>query len=224
MTIKKTFKKTEGCIKELEKMKKAPKKVVEMTIKDFKKRAPGWVAQEVVNEYNIKKGEIKPVQSKTDKKPAGTIRGEGKTIASARLIYRGRVLTPVHFGMTPKVIKQTYTLKAQFKKGDKITLGRVKKLTKKQRKNIGRNFTRQGTRSSQKSPIMLMNTGNKKVDGIQYIPMQRQSGKRDDIKAIKTLSLPQMVSNPKVEKGIQEQVNENVGKRFNHHLNRYMMK
>ena len=41
--------------KELGQMQKAPEKVIKRTIADFKRRAPSWIAQEVVKEYNIKK-------------------------------------------------------------------------------------------------------------------------------------------------------------------------
>lgn len=219
---RKTFAKVDDVIAEIEQMKKAPEKVVKRTVADFKKRGPSWVAQEVVKTYNIKKSEIMPAKTESAAKAAGTVKVEGKTLAGVQLIYRGRVLTPTHFGMTPKAPKQSYTLKVQVKKGEKKTLGQVKKLTKKQRKNIGKNLTQQGTRNSPKSPIMLMGTGNTKVDGVNYIPFQRQSQNRKDIKAIKTVSLPQMVSNPKVDENIRQSVNEKLGKRFNHYCEQYL--
>lgn len=221
-SIKGTYQQT---IKELEKMQKAPKKVIEKTVKDFKQRGPSWVAQEVVKFYNIKKSEITPAKAgKASKGSAGSIKVAGETVDSMALIYRGRVLTPVRFSMTPKAPKATYTLKAQITKGEKKTLGKVKKLTKKQRANIGKNFTQQGTRSSNKSPIMLMSTGNKQEGGTNYIPFQRQSKDRKDIKAIKTISMPQMISNPKVEKAVYAAVNEKLGKRFDHYTDQYMSK
>lgn len=220
----KTFAKYDNVLKELEQMRKASKKVVASTIKDFKQRAPSWVAQEVVKKYNIKKADITPDKSGSYKDKAGSIRAEGETIDSVALIYRGRTLTPVHFGMTPKAPKQSYTLKAQVKKNEKKTWGKVKKLTKKQRANIGRNFTHQGRQNSKSSPIMLMHTGNRKQGGVNYIPFQRQSQNRKDIKAIKTLSMPQMVSNQEVEKDIYKAINEKLGKRFDHYADTYLKK
>ena len=200
--------------KQLDKMQKAPKKVQEMTAKDFKKRAPGWVSDEVRKEYNIKKADVKPIRVK------------GDTLSTVTIVYKGKLLTPVHFSMTPKAPNpgRGYTLKATIKKGDRKTLGQVKKLSKKQRQNIGRNFTHQSTRSSSKSPIMLMHTGNKKAGGTNYIPFQRQSQRRNDLKAIKTLSIPQMVSNPKVEENIQAAISEKLGERLTHHFERYIGK
>lgn len=220
----KAYTKIDDVIKELEQMQKAPKKVVERTIKDFKQRAPSWVAQEVVKKYNIKKSEITPSKSGSYSGKAGSTRAEGDTIASVQLVYKGRVLTPTHFGMTPKAPKQIYTLKAQVKKGEKKTWGKVKKLTKKQRANIGRNFTHQGRQSSKSSPIMLMHTGNMKSGGVNYIPFQRQSQNRKDIKVIKTISMPQMVTSPEVEKDIYKAINEKLGKRFDHYVDTYLKK
>lgn len=199
---------------ELEKMKKGSETVIKRTVSDISKRAPGWVASEVVQVYGIKKGEITP---NSKGKKAGNISTRGDTIASLQLVYRGRVLTPTHFGMTPKAPPDRgYTLKASILKGNKATLGKVKKLTKKQRAALGKNFTRSGTKSSDHSPIMLMRTGG------TYIPFQRKSQNRKDLEAIKTVSVPQMVSNEKTEPGISKTLNENIEKRFHHHLSRMM--
>ena len=117
---------------------------------DIRKRAPGWIAAEVVQIYGIKKTDI---TSQT----AGKVKVTGEKVYDAKIIYNGRMLTPTHFGMTPKAPgANAYTLKASIIKGQKKTLGKVKKLTKKQRAQLGKNFTRSGSRSSQKSPIMLM--------------------------------------------------------------------
>lgn len=203
-------------LSELEKLSKDSETVIKRTISDISKRAPGWVASEVVQVYGIKKGEITP---NGKGKKAGNISTRGNTIASMQLVYRGRVLTPTHFGMTPKAPPaggRGYTLKATILKGNKATLGKVKKLTKKQRAALGLNFTRSGTKSSDHSPIMLMRTGG------TYIPFQRKSANRKDLEAIKTVSVPQMVSNEKTEPGISKTLNENIEKRFHHHLSRMM--
>lgn len=218
-------------MKNIDNLNKASEKVLTMTANDFKKRAPSWVAQEVAKHYNIKKAEIVPAKAGSKaasgakgKKKIGNISINGKTVSNVSITYKGRRLTPVHFGMTPKAPKQgsAYTLKAQIIKGQKKTLGKVKKLTKKQRKNIGRNLTHQSTRNSPKSPIMLMHTGNRVAGGTNYIPFQRQSQRRDDLKAIKTLSMPQMVSNEEVQKNINERINTELGKRFEHYIDRYL--
>ena len=68
---------------------------------------------------------------------------------------------------------------------------------------------------------MLMPTGNARIGGTSFIPFQRVSHRRNDIKAIKTLSVPQMVSNPQVEKNIYSKISKELGKRFEHYTERY---
>ena len=214
MSVVCEIKALEAVKKNLNNTKKNAEKVIKSTMSDIRSRAPGWVASEIVEVYGIKKSDI-------TKKTAGTVKVTGERVYDAKIIYKGRVLTPTHFGMTPKKPgANSYTLKASILKGEKKTLGKVKKLTKKQRANLGKNFTRSGTQTSDKSPIMLMHTGNAKEGGTNYIPFQRVSKNRSDIKAIKTLSLPQMVSSERTAPQISKTINENVEKRFEYHRKR----
>ena len=192
--------------KQLEQMQKAPKTVLKRTLSDVNSRAPGWVATEITKHYGVKKAEI------TGQK-LGRVKVRGDAIETVEIVYTGRVLTPTHFGMTPKAPgKNAYTLKASIIKGQKTTLGKVKKLTKKQRAALGKNFTRSGTQTSDHSPIMLMPTGS------TYIPFQRKSTRRSDVEAIKTVSLPQMVSGDRAHEDITKAISENLGKRLEHHM------
>lgn len=199
--------------KQIEDMKKAPQKVLTALSSDAKKRVPGWIATEVTKEYGIKKSEI------TDRK-VGTVQTKGDSFEQVKVIYKGRVLTPTHFGMTPKAPKPnrgSYTLKYRVVEQ---TQSKVKKLTKKQRAALAKNFTRSGTKKSDHSPIMLMPAAN----GGHYLPFQRKSTNRKDIEAIKTVSLPQMVSSKRTEEGIQTAIYDGLGKRLDHHMKRYMGK
>lgn len=200
--------------KRIEDMKKAPRKVIKNLTSDAKKRVPGWIAAEVTKVYGVKKSEITGGQ-------LGSVKVEGEKFDQVRVVYKGRVLTPTHFSMSPKAPKPdrgAYTLKATFIKGERATMGKVKKLTKKQRAAMGKNFTRSGTKNSDHSPIMLMPTGS------TYIPFQRKSTNRKDVEAIKTLSLPQMVSSDRTGEAIQTAINNGLGKRLDHHMQRYMGK
>lgn len=202
--------------KKLEDKKKAPRKAMKQALNDLKKRAPGWVAAEVSQHYGVKKAEITGQQ-------IGKVKIQGDTVKELKFIYTGRVLTPTHFGMTPKAPGQNaYTLKAQIIKGQKSTLGKVKKLTKKQRAELGKNFTRSGSKSSSHSPIMLMHTGNEQAGGTNYIPFQRKSADRKNVEAIKTVSLPQMISGERAHEDISKAVREGVEKRVTHYLEKYM--
>ena len=206
--------------KKLNAMQKAPRKALQQTLTEAKKRAPGWVAAEVVKTYNIKKAELMP-----GKANVGTVKVTGDGKKSLGIVYAGRVLTPTHFSMTPKQPKQTYTLKAEIIKGEKVTLGKVKKLTKAQRKKLALNFKKKGQRNSAKSPIMLMHTGNTKGEGgTSHIPFQRRGFERKSLHAIKTVSMPQMVSNERVKPNVDAVIEENITKRLEHYMQRNIPK
>lgn len=210
--------------KEIRKLKQAPEAVSKGIVSDFKKRAPGWIAKEVCAVYNIKRTEVRPKSGSGGTK-IGYIGVRGKTIAKAALVYQGRRLTPVHFQMrptAPPLNRTGYTIKATIKRGQRKTLGKVKKLTKKQKKNIGKNFRKQGKQNSAASPIMLLHTGNRQEGGTSYIPFQRMSQRRSDLEVRKTISMPQMVSSKRVEKKIDDVLSKNIGKRLDQHMSRYM--
>ena len=201
--------------KRMDDMKKAPRKVISALTSDAKKRAPGWVAAEVSKIYGVKKGEI------TGKK-IGSVTVQGMSFDEVKIVYKGRPLTHTHFSMSPKSPKPDrgpYTLKATVINGERKTLGKVKKLTKKQRAAMSKNFTRSGTQKSDQSPIMLM-----RANGGHYLPFQRKSTNRKDIEAIKTVSLPQMVSSKRTDAAIRAALNVGLEKRLDHHMERYMGK
>lgn len=193
-------------------LRRRSERVVERTIKDAKQRVPGWVATEVAKQYGVNKKEI------TGNK-IGSMRISGSTMQDLRFTYKGRRLTPTHFKMSPQApTGGAYTLKATIIKGQRSKLGKVKKLTKKQRKALGRNFKGMNPRTSDHSPIMLMHTGNDHAGGTDYIPFQRKSTSRTDVHPIKTVSLPQMITNEKVAPNIYKAIDEKLGKRLEHHL------
>lgn len=206
-----------GTQRQLYKIGAAPEKVLRRLAADAKKRVPGWVAAEVVKQYGVKKSEI------TGQK-VGTVTVKGNTIKHTKIIYRGRTLTPTHFSMSPKAPKANrgaYTIKATIIKRERATLGKVKKMTKKQRAALVKNFRREGTQNSDHSPVMLMPASK---GSSTYIPFQRKSQSRSDVEAVKTLSLPQMVSSDRTGPGIQKAINEGLSKRLDHHMERFLGK
>jgi hypothetical protein len=208
--------------RQLKKLEKAPQKVINSTIGEMKTRVPSWIATEVSKVYGIDKKEI------TDQK-AGTVKVQGSRMDNIVIDYQGRMLTHAHFGMSPKAPKEDrggYTIKASVIRGQKKVIGRVKKLTKKQKKNIGRNFTHQGTQNSPTSPNMLLTTKAKRADAVQFIPFQRTAqvtrGRKGVWEKFTAISLPQMVSSERTAPNIQKAIDENLEKRLDHYMNRYM--
>ena len=144
-------------------------------------------------------------------KQAAWVKTKGKTVDSFALVYTGRLLTPVHFGMTPKAPPpgRSYTLKMQVFKGQKKVIGRYKS-----RRKPGGPF-------SQRSHNILMGTGAKDEDAVKYIPFQRVSKKRTDLRKFTSISVPQMIENPKVNMAIYDDLNKYAIERPNHHVKRF---
>lgn len=188
-------------------------KALSRTMSDIKSRGPSWIAKGVTKDYNLTTAKVKELSK---------LKVTGDGVHDVTFAYKGRVLSPSNFRMTPTAPTKPgeYTIKATIKRGERVTIGQVNKLTKKQRKNIGRNFTRKGTRNSPTSPPMLVSTGAKRTGSTSHIPFQRtkQPGRFD--KVIKTLSVPQMIQDGQgnTKPSVKNILNENIEKRFNHHM------
>lgn len=203
-------------VADLEAIENGGKKAISNTIKDVKARAPGWIAQEVTSVYNIKKGEITPSgkNSSKPKKMAGSVSVSGETIEELTITYSGRLLTPVHFGMTPKTAPpgKSYTLRMQVVKGQKKVIGRYL------------NTRTPGGPYSERSHNILMGTGNTKAGGVSAIPFQRMSRTRTDIKKFTTISVPSMITSERTNEKILKRLQDETAKRLQHNLDRALGK
>ena len=201
-------------VADLEAIENGGKKAISNTIKDVKARAPGWIAQEVTAVYNIKKSEITPSGSGKPKKMAGSIQITGETIEELTITYKGRLLTPVHFGMTPKTAPpgKSYTLRMQVVKGQKKVIGRYL------------NTRTPGGPYSERSHNILMGTGNTKAGGVSAIPFQRMSRTRTDIKKFTTISVPSMITSERTNEKILKRLQDETAKRLQLNLDRALGK
>lgn len=187
-----------GLVKKLNELDKDSEKVIKRTTSDFKSRAPAWVAAAVSATYGIKKAEI--TKAKTDAKPVGTIKVSGIAVDNIQLTFSGRVLTPTHFNMKPK------TRPKATKDENGKTIRRAKSYTvtaeifKGQRKPLGSN--------------VFLGTNK----GTGQIPFQRTGQGRTPIDAIKTVSIPQMITNETVAAQIRQNIDEGLSKRLENHL------
>ena len=186
----------EDVLNQISSMNRDSAKVINRTIGDFKSRGPGWVSQEVVKEYNIKKKDVN--ETKKGVKNAGKVRVGGVSIDNLEIIYQGRVLTPTHFSMKPTSRPpkgKAYTVTAQIKKsGGRKVLG---------------------------SRVFLGTSGR---EGTVQIPFQRVGSERLPIESVKTLSVPQMITNDTVAENIHKRINEELAKRLDHNLKRILGK
>jgi hypothetical protein len=174
-------------------------KAIGRTIADCKTRGPAQVTKAVTAVYGIKSGEVTAAgkAAKGGAKTVGSIKVSGVSVDSVQLIYKGRVLTPAHFSMTPKKRPEggkKYTVKAAVYKDRKKVLG---------------------------SSVFLAPSG---AAGTTEIPFNRKSEKRLPIEAIRTVSIPQMITNENVAADIQARMDELLATRLQHNTERIAKK
>ena len=174
-------------------------KAISRTISDCKTRGPAQVTKAVTAVYGIKSGEVTAAgkAAKGGAKTVGSIKVSGVSVANVQLIYKGRLLTPTHFSMTPKKRPEggkKYKVKAAIYKGKKKALG---------------------------TGAFLAPSGSA---GTTEIPFKRTTEKRYPIEAIKTVSIPQMIGNDTVAADIQKRMDELLATRLQHNTERLAKK
>ncbi len=197
-------------------------KAVNSTCKEFKSRAPGWINKAVTQEYAIKAGDVK--ESLKAKHNCGSTSLGGVTLDDIRLEYRGSVLTFTHFKFSPKK-------PAGFRTGRK-----AKGIIPGQYTNAGRDVVWAFQRKKTNLKVTVKK-GHKEalsgrydttpfvasMKGSPVLPFQRKNKERSSATSLRSLSVPQMIMNEKVTKDINKRIDEELGKRLQHHLDRYSM-
>lgn len=185
----------DNAVNELEKKKKEIQKALDRTVADCKQRGPAQVTKAVTAVYGIKAKDVTEAGkgAKRNSKTVGTIQIQGYSVDNLQLVYSGRLLTPVHFSMTPKSRPDSgkkYKVKAGIFKGSKKMLG---------------------------TGVFLAPSG---AAGTAHIPFKRVGAKRLPIKAIRTLSIPQMITNEIVAQDIKKKMEDLLQTRLKHNLER----
>ena len=201
----------------LNKRKEYVAKAVNSTCRDFKSRGPGWISKAVTQEYTIKASEVKGALKGSHN--VGVISLGGVRLDDIRLEYSGRVLTLSHFRYTPKA---------------PATLGKKRGLIPGQATANGQPVVWAYQRKK-KAIKVEVHKGDKKILGGRYdttpfiasmkgspsMPFQRRSDTRTDVESFRSVSVPQMITNEKVTKDINDRINDGLSKRLQHHLERY---
>ena len=201
----------------LDKRKEYVAKAVNSTCRDFKSRAPGWISKAVTQEYTIKSSEVKGAM--TGSQNVGHIKLGGISLDDIRLEYSGRVLTYSHFRYTPKK-PAPLSNKRQIIPGQATSAGRpvvyafqrkpkaIKvEIHKGQKKEVRGDY---GT-----TPFIAS------MKGSPMMPFQRKTKERSSAVSMQSTSVPQMITNEKVAKDINERINDGLAKRLEHNLERY---
>ena len=170
------------------------KKAVKRTVSDLKQRVPGWISEKVMEEYNIKKKDI--METLKSKNRETIVETSGVRIDGLNLVYEGRLLTPIHFDMKPGRPyrhNKKYTVSVEIIKGNRVTLGTNR--------------------------VFLKSIGiNEKTNKEKFLPFQRREKAKYPVDVIKTVSVPQMITNSKVKDEIQKKVNKEAMKRLKHNI------
>lgn len=176
------------------------KRALDRTMGDLRRSAPGKVADAVRAVYNLKKGDLMPGSN------AATVTMAGSGPDKFNMRYRGRVLTPTHFGMAPKAKpagRRKYTPALQIKKNRKVKLTPIVAPGR-----AGGAFARPAA-----SPYFLGSH-----NGSPGLLMQRHGNNVD--KVFRTLSVPQMVGSKQVASAAQKALAELSESRLEHNLKR----
>lgn len=203
---------------DLRAMNKDAEKAISRTVSDFKSRAPGWISQAVSDEYTIKKSEVKGAM--VGAKKIGSIKVSGTMVDNIGLEYKGRLLTPLHFKMKPKKPKAAREKDKRLIPGENVEgfTGEVAPVYPIKAYQINVEIHK-GKAKNLPSGAFL---GTNKGEG--FIPFQRTGDSRTPITSIKSVSIPQMITNEKVAEDIQKRIEEGMIARLNHHVEQAMSK
>lgn len=207
-----SFENKDDILHRLEAAEEAGPRAERMVCKEFGRAGQRWVRNEVMKVYNVKRSEITPAKG-SSKADLGTITASGTTVESAQIIYKGRMLTPVHFDMHPNSWPRgtAYDIYGTILKGGQKHLGAYRKTRTR------------GGHYSEKTGALFMGTSSARYGDV---PFGRYSEKRSDIGGFGTVSLPEMVDSerhgvkPAIEKKRDKWVEEQMEKRIDHYIAR----
>lgn len=203
--------------KRLQKLEHGGETAIKRTVSDFTTRAPAWVSKGIRQHYGVDTAAIKEAGPKT-KKGASSIRVSGVSVDGATLEYKGRTLTPTHFKMSPKSRPSGQQAKQIRVPGQAIATakGSPVAMIRPPKKYTVKATILKGGRASMK-PGTFIASGN----GGATLPFQRTSEGRTPIEAVRTLSVPQMISG-KAKQTIEETISTKLSERFEHHIQQAM--
>lgn len=212
-----TMKDGDKLAKKIEKLKDGGETAIKRTVSDFTARAPAWVSKGIRQHYGVDTAAIKEA-GPIIKRGAASTKVSGISVDGAALEYKGRTLTPTHFKMSPKTRPSGQQAKQCRVPGQAIATakGSPVAIVKPPKKYTVKATILKGSRISMKQGTFIA-VGN----GGTSLPFQRTSGSRMPIEAVRTLSVPQMISG-RAKETIEEAININLEKRFEHHVQQAM--
>lgn len=202
-------------VKKLQKLRDGGEVAIKRTVSDFATRGPGWVSKGIREHYGVDAAAIKEA-AKRPSRGHTSIRVAGISVDGATLEYKGRTLTPLHFKMSPKQAPTTKQKNPIRIPGQLIAAGSPVAMVRPPKKYTVRATIIKGSRVAMKQGTFIA-SGN----GGSTLPFQRTGEGRTPIEAVRTLSVPQMISG-RAKETIEELIGTNLEKRFEHHIQQAM--
>lgn len=204
-------------VKKLRKLEQGGEKAVLRTVSDFRSRAPGWVSKGIREHYGVDKDAINEA-AKGAKRGRPTFKVAGVQVDAVQLEYKGGLLTPLHFKMTPKARPEAQQKKVQRIPGQLIGSGSPVSMVAQPKPYKVQATIIKGQKTVLSSGAYV-NVGkyNKEVQ----LPFQRTGEARLPVEVIRTLSVPQMIDG-RARETIEETINANLEKRFQNHIKQAM--
>lgn len=215
-----TMKNGDKLAKQLAKLEKGGETALQKTVNDFTSRAPAWVSKGIREHYGVDTAAINEAGPKR-KKGASHINVAGVSVAGASLEYKGRTLTPTHFKMSPKS-RPTAQQKGTIRIPGQNIAAKAKRpdspvgLVRPPKPYTVKATILKGGRASM-SPGTFVASGK----GGSVLPFQRTGEGRTPVEAVRTLSVPQMISG-RAKETIEELIATNLEKRFEHYIQQAM--
>ena len=198
-------------VKRLRKLENGGEVAIKRTVSDFTTRAPAWVSKGIREHYGGDVAAIKEA-AKRPKRGKTTIKVAGISVDGATLEYKGRLLTPLHFKMSPKKSPDAQQKEPGRIPGQAIAGGSPVAMVRPPKAYRVKATIIKGQRASL-PPGTFIASGN----GGSTLPFQRKGESRTPIEAVRTLSVPQMIDG-RAKDTINDIINEQLGKRFEHHI------
>lgn len=201
--------------KRLRKLESGGEVAIKRTVSDFASRAPAWVSKGIREHYGVDTAAIKEATQKP-KRGKTSILVAGVTVDGATLVYKGRILTPVHFKMSPKQQPTARQDKPIRVPGQAIADAENVAMIRPPKKYKVKATIIKGQRSTLPSGTFIA-----PAKGGVSLPFQRAGETRKPLKVVRTLSVPQMIDG-RARETIEQTISEKLGDRFEHHIKQAM--
>lgn len=198
------------------KLKEGGETAIKRTVSDFTSRAPGWISKGIRQHYGVDTAAIKGAGPST-KKGATHVHVAGIAVDAAALEYKGRTLTTTHFGQSPKAAPSGRQSKKIRVPGQAVKTdgGSPVAMISPPKKYTVKATIIKGNRASFAPGTFIASSNG------ATLPFQRKGTARTPVEAVRTLSVPQMISG-KAKETIEQLISENIEKRFEHHVQQAM--